>query len=61
MTKWQTMWMVRGTYGLYSGAHFTRKDAMRDHSERTGQPWKELAKNGDRVIKVVVLFGEGIK
>lgn len=59
--KAETVWMIYGKYGLYSGAQFTRKDAIRDHEDTLGRPWDECVKDGDRVVKVLALFDGGIK
>lgn len=48
-------WAITGTYGLYLGTWFLRKDAIAAHSESLGKSWEKCYRNGDRAIRVRVI------
>jgi hypothetical protein len=50
------LWFIQGTWSsgkpfLYSGGHYQRKDAIREHTTNLGRDWKWCQKNGDRAVK----------
>ena len=53
--KTEKGWAITGTFGLYCGWWFRRKDAIFWHCKNLGQTWEECKKKGDRVIKVTIV------
>jgi hypothetical protein len=53
----ERMWAIKHTKGwiaFYYGTYCTRREAIRDHIEKTGQTWKQQYCRGDRAVRVTV-------
>ncbi len=55
---YQIRWAIAGSFGLYTGQCFTRKDAIEDHCEEKGKSWEICKRHGDRAVKVIILFNQ---
>lgn len=48
------MWAIHGKEGFYVNTFYTRKEAIRVHTEALGKTWRQCRSSGDRVIKVML-------
>ena len=49
------MWAVWGHCGLYVDTAYTRKDMIERHVSALGYDWEYHKKNGDRLVRVLVV------
>lgn len=54
--KSESVWIIAGDFGAYTGWWQTKKEAIAAHTKSTGKSWRYCRRKRDRAIKAKLNF-----